>query len=196
MKKIIHILRMTIVGGVLFLMPFVILTLILGKAVQLLRAVTLPLAERLPFESMIGLETPSFLALFLVIVVCFLAGLFAQTKIAKKMVDWVEENLLSHLPGYSFMKNLCEEIARKAPTEKYQSVLVRFDDSWQIGFLVERTQGGRAVVFMPASPSPWEGSVFIVDEDRITLIDKATTSSTKCLQKLGEGTGKLVKGNL
>lgn len=91
------------------------------------------------------------------------------------------------------MKNLGEEVAGAAPTEKYQSVLVRFDDSWQLGFLVERTQGGRVVVFIPGSPSPWTGSVVIVDEERITLIDKATTSTTKCLQSLGEGTGALLK---
>lgn len=196
MKEFIRILRMTVVGGALFLAPFIVLIIILGEAIQIFRVVTEPVAELIPIESAVGVEIPRILALILLVVVCFLAGLFAQTKMAKRMVDWLEVTLLSNLPGYSFMKNMGEEAAGKAPTEKYQSVLVRFDDSWQLGFLVERTPGGHGVVFVPGSPSPWTGSVVIVDEDRITLIDKATASCTKCLQSLGEGTGKLVKGNL
>jgi uncharacterized membrane protein len=196
MKKLIQVLRATIVGGVLFLVPFVVIILILGKAIQMLRVVAVPVAERIPIESAIGLETPGILAIILLVVICLLAGIFAQTRIAKRLVGWLETNLLSSLPGYSFMKNLGEEAAGAAPTEKYQSVLVKFDDSWQLGFLVERTQGGRVVVFMPGSPSPWTGSVFIIDEDRVKLIDKATTSSTKCLQSLGEGVGTLLKGKL
>ena len=196
MKKLIQVLRATIVGGVLFLAPFVVLFIILAKATQMLRVITVPVAERIPIESAIGMETPRILAIILLLVICFLAGLFAQTRISKRLVGWLETTLLSSLPGYSFMKNLGEEAAGDAPTEKYQSVLVQLDDSWKLGFLVEHTQEGRVVVFIPGSPSPWTGSVLIVDEDRITLIDKATTSSTKCLQSLGKGVGTLLKGNL
>lgn len=196
MKDFIRILRMTVVGGALFLAPFIVLVVVLGKAIQLLRVVTVPVSKYIPVQSVIGLETPRILALFLLIAICFMAGLFAQTMIAKRMVHWLEVTLLSNLPGYSFMKNLGEEVGGRTPTDKYQSVLVRFDDSWQIGFLVERTSGGRVVVFIPGAPSPWSGNVIIVDEERITLIDKATASSTKCLQNLGEGTGALLKETL
>ena len=189
-------LRTTILGGALFLVPFVLLLIIMGKAFETIRRIVIPLAEHIPVESMIGLETPRFLALFILIFLCFIAGLFARTAMAKKMVSWLETTLLSNLPGYSFMKNLGEEAAGESPTHSYQSVLARFDDAWQIGFLVERNPDGNVVVFIPGSPSPWTGSVFIMSEDRITLIDEATTSSIKCLQKLGHGTGELIKGKL
>jgi len=52
MKEFIRILRTTIVGGALFLAPFVVLIIILTKAIQLLRIVTVPVAEGVPFESM------------------------------------------------------------------------------------------------------------------------------------------------
>lgn len=64
-------------GGALFLAPFVILVIVFGKAIQLLRVVTVPVSEHIPIESAIGLETPRILALLLLIVICFLAGLFA-----------------------------------------------------------------------------------------------------------------------
>ena len=138
MKKFIHILRMTIVGGVFFLAPFVVLLIIITKAFQIIRVVTVPLAERLPVESLIGLETPRILAVVLLIVVCFLTGLFAKTSLAKKLVNWLETVLLSNLPGYTYFKNLGEEAAGLAPAHGQQAVIVRFDDASQIGFIVER----------------------------------------------------------
>ena len=194
MKKVMQMLKMTIVGGALFLVPFVLLIIILGKALEITRSIVIPIAERIPVESVIGLDTPRFMALFILILFCFTAGLFAKTDIAKKMVTRIETTLLSNLPGYSFIKNLGEEAAGDAPTQNYKSVLVRFDDAMQIGFFVERTQDGNIVVFIPGSPSPWTGNVFIMNEDRITIIDEATTSSVRCLQKLGQGFSEIVKG--
>ena len=135
MKKVMQMLKMTIVGGALFLVPFVLLIIILGKALEITRSIVIPIAERIPVESVIGLDTPRFMALFILILFCFTAGLFAKTDIAKKMVTRIETTVLSNLPGYSFIKNLGEEAAGDAPTQNYKSVLVRFDDAMQIGFL-------------------------------------------------------------
>lgn len=101
---------------------------------------------------------------------------------------------MSNIPGYSFIKNLGEEAAGTAPTEGYQTVLVRFDDAWQIGFLVERISGERVVVFIPDAPSPWTGGVFIFDEERVKPLEVTSAAAVKCLQRLGAGTGTLVKG--
>ncbi len=196
MKSMIKMLRMIIVGGALFMVPFVILIFILHKALGVLRQIVLPLAEKIPFTSVVGFETPWVFALFLMVFLFFVAGLFAKTSQAKDLVRWLETVILSNLPGYSFMKNLGDEMSGESPTEVYQSVLVRLDDCWQIAFLVERIAGGYVVVFVPGSPSPWSGDVFIIEEERITLIDEGTTSAIKCLQKLGAGSGKLVADKL
>lgn len=196
MKNMMKMLRMTIVGGALFMVPFVIIIIILNKALGFLSKLVLPIAEKLPFQSVLGLETPWIFAAFLLVLICIVAGLFAKTQRAKDLVRWLETALLSNLPGYSFMKNLGDEISGASPTERYQSVLVRLDDSIQVAFLVERITGGYAVVFIPGSPSPWSGDVLIVEEDRIILIDQGTTKAVKCLQKLGAGIGPLVEGKL
>ena len=180
-------------GGVIFLVPFVVLIIILGKAHKIIRTVLAPLAERIPIESVIGLETPKILAAIVLVLICLFAGLFARTSTAKKLVSWLETVFLSNLPGYSFIKNLGEEIAETMPTQSHKAVLARFDDAWQIGFLVESIPGGRVVVFIPDAPSPWTGGVFILDEDRVTPLEVTSSAAIKCLQRLGAGTGTLVK---
>ena len=196
MKKSIHMLRMTIVGGVLFLAPFVLLIMILGKAHQFIKVVIIPLAERIPMASAIGLESPRGLAAVILLFMCFLAGLFSKTSPAKKLVRWLETALLSNLPGYSFMKNLGEEVAGTSSTQGYEVVLVRFDDAWQIGFLVERIPGARVVVYIPDAPRPWTGGVFIFDEGRIEPLGASSFATVRCLQNLGKGIGDIVKGPL
>ncbi len=193
MKNFIQMIRVTLVGGVLFIVPFVLLILVLDKALDLIRVVINPMSEKLLVETTLGLGATKVIAIILLVILCFAAGLFARTDIAKRVVAWIETTLLSNLPGYSFMKNVGEEASGAGATEQYQSVLVRFDDSSQIGFLVERLESEQAVVFIPGSPNPWSGSTRILDEDRITLIDKATNSSIKVIQKLGAGTSNLIK---
>lgn len=175
-----------------FLVPFVVLILVIGKALKIIRAVTVPLAERIPVESVIGLETPRAFAAIILVLVCLLAGLFARTSVAKKIVRWLESVFLSNLPGYSFIKNMGEEAAGAAPAHRQQPVVIRFDDAWQIGFIVEHISDGRVVVFIPDAPSPWTGGVYIFDEDRVTPLKGTSTSAVKCLQRLGEGTGELL----
>lgn len=191
-----HVLRTTILGGALFLAPFVILLILLGKALEITRGAIRPIAERLPFESLIGLEAPKILAGLLLVVVCFVAGLFARTSRAKRLVGWLETALLSNLPGYSFMKNVGEEYAAGTPTGGHESVLVRLDDSYQLGFLVERLASGHVVVFLPGAPKPWSGDVLIVEDSRVTLLSPSSKVAVTCLQQLGSGVGGLVEGKL
>jgi uncharacterized membrane protein len=196
MRNLLRALRVTVVGGVLFLAPFVILVILFNKAHEIIRALVKPVADWLPFGSLIGLETPRILAFLLLVAVCFAAGILARTVIAARLVKWLETALLSNLPGYRFMKDLGEEYTGTDSTGGHESVLIRFDDSHQLGFLVERLPGGRTVVFVPGAPRPWNGSVHIVEESRVEALDSSAREAVKCLQQLGAGAGKLVEGRL
>lgn len=196
MKRLLHGLRTTIAGGVLFLLPFAVLLLLLGKAHQMTRTLIAPLAERLPIPSLLGFETPRILAALLLVAICFAAGLLARTAAAKRLVYWLESALLSNLPSYSFMKNIGEEYAAGTPGAGQESVLVRLDDAYQFGFLMERLADGFVVVFVPGAPKPWSGDVLIVEQGRVTLLSPSSKVALKCLQRLGAGSGALVNGRL
>ena len=75
-------------------------------------------------------------------------------------------------------------------------ILARFDDSWQIGFLVERIPEGHVTVFIPDALSPWSGGIYIMDQDRVKSLEVPSMAVLKSFQKLGEGTAGLVKGKL
>lgn len=196
MKQSLSVIRTTIVGGVLFLAPFAILLLLLGKVFTVAVDVVVPLAELLPFQSLIGLRTPWVLASVLLLVICFSAGVLARTTAARRLVSWLESAVLSCLPGYSFMKTVGEEFAGSEPADTHQSVLLRLDEAYQFGFLVETIPGGYAVVFVPGAPKPWDGDVLVVEESRVIVLSSSSRAAVNCLRQLGAGASRLVDGKL
>ena len=190
------IIRTTIVGGILFLAPFAIILIVLSKVFQLAVKVVVPVAELLPFHSLIGLRTPWILATLLLLAVCFGAGALAKTAAARRLVNWLETAVLSNLPGYSFLKGVGEEFAGNEPSDRYESILLRQDDGCLLGFLVERLGNGQSVVFLPGAPKPWDGDVMIVEDERVTVLTSSSKAVVKCLQQLGAGAGKLLEGKL
>jgi uncharacterized membrane protein len=73
MKGIPQLIRTTLVGGLLFLVPITVLGIVLGKALALGHKLVGPLAARIPVQSVIGLRTPALLAISLIVLLCFLA---------------------------------------------------------------------------------------------------------------------------
>jgi len=184
------------VGGIMFLVPVIVLTIIIGKAFNVARIIVRPMAELMPMESIGGIAASKLLAIAAIVGFCFIAGLFARTGIARKLISWIENALLSNLPGYSFMKGMGENIVGVESDKPHEVVLARIEDAWQIAFLVERVEGGHVAVFVPGAPSPWSGSVFFMTEDRIKPLDIPAMSALRSLRGLGIGTGDLLKGKL
>jgi uncharacterized membrane protein len=185
MNRILKFVRTTLVGGVLFLLPLVVVVIIVGKALAIAGKIVTPLAARLPFESAIGLDTPKILAITLLVLFCFLAGVLARSTLAQKVIRWLEATVLSNVPGYEFFKGLSGNLLGHEKQQSYPVVLARIEDAWQIALLIERIEGGHVAVFIPGVPSPQSGSVYFMTEDRIKLVDVPSTSVMKCLKRYG-----------
>ena len=106
MKSLLQFVRATLVGGILFLVPIMVLVIILEKALGLAHKFVEPLAAHIPVKSIIGLRTPVLLAITLLMLFCLLAGLFARTRLARKIVLALEGTILSKVPGYAFLKDV------------------------------------------------------------------------------------------
>src|SRR5262245_51226276 len=100
MNAFLKFVRVTFLGGILFLVPLLALVFIFQKALALSHAIVRPIATHLPFESLLGLETPKFIAIGLVLLFCFLTGLFARASFAQRSVSWLGNSVLSFIPGY------------------------------------------------------------------------------------------------
>ena len=193
MDKHVGFLKTTIIGGLIFLIPFVLIVSVLGKAIKTMIVVARPLEKMIPLESIGGIAVVHILAILLLVFVCFLAGLFARSSTGKRAFDWLDSKLIMMIPGYSFIKGFAGTIEKDESKTVMIPVLAKLDDQTLLGFEVERLSDGQVVVFLPGSPDTTSGTVAYMTEDRVQKLDIDFAASYKILRTLGRGSEQFIK---
>lgn len=179
--------KTTVFGGVVFLVPLVILVVLLGKALAFSRKIATPLANVIPFGPVGDVIVVNIVGLILIILICFLGGLVAKSEAVAKSVASLEENFLAKIPVYSVIKGTVSNTLQPEEMEGMKPVLAHLDDCSQIAFEIERKPGGKVAVFMPGAPDAMSGSVCYFTEDRITDIDASFLATVRVLKGFGKG---------
>ncbi len=185
MKSFLIFFRATLTGGILFLLPSVLLIVFLTKAYGILAKLAEPLSKRLP-ESVFGLDGSMTLTILLLIVICFLSGLLFRSVWVQKWVSRLEHTVLINIPGYAMIKSITADTIGVESEERMQPVTIRDGDTWNIGFLVE--EGERlSMVFIPDAPKYDAGEMRIVASDTIHKLDMTTNNFIKAIKTFGKG---------
>jgi len=180
-------LKTTIIGGLVFMVPVVVVVAILGKAFAIMMLVAKPLGALIPMDSIGGIAFANLLALMAIFLCCFIAGVIAQSAIAKKAHDVIDSALLT-IPGYELVKGFTDSMnSSEEAANSLLPVLVHFDDNGQIGFEIERDEEGNVVVYLPGAPSPWSGSVAYFKEERVKSLDISIPEAMASIRNLGRG---------
>ena len=97
--------KTTLLGGVIFLIPVVVVLAIIEKGLGYAQKAFVPVANALFKDDFTHAFVGDLLAFVLLVIVCFLAGLAAKTAFARKYVDAVEKSVLVNVPGYDAAKS-------------------------------------------------------------------------------------------
>lgn len=187
MKELYQFLKTTVLGGVIFLAPLVVVAIVLGKAHALMVKVAKPLSDWIPLDAIGGVALVNILAVLAIVLCCLIAGIIAKGPIAKRLLNSVESKLLV-IPGYTFVKGVTDSLKSSEEAAKdFVPVIAKFDDYAQIGFEIERNEKGNVVVYLPGAPNPWSGTVVYVEEDRIELLDMPAPEAIQNIRHLGRG---------
>jgi uncharacterized membrane protein len=195
-RIMLKLIRTTFVGGVIFLIPIAILIAVIGQGLKIAGPVAKRVAAVLPVNMIGGVAVAQVLAIVLLLLVCFGAGLLARVALARKAVGALEANVLSRVPAYALLKTKTQSMLSAEDIEGMSVVVMRFDDAWQIGFEIERIESGQVALFLPGSPDPWSGSVCIAEADRVTPLDLPVAAVANMARRLGRGAGEALRGRL
>ena len=164
----------TIKGGFLFLLPFVLIIFLCEKALVIITPLARKVSQWVDPEDKLTFDLAYVTAVTLLILFCFFCGLLAASRFGKSLVRWLERNVLSLFPGYEMLKSNMESAVGLNPEKDYPVVLAPVD-GWQIAFVMEKLPDETNVVFVPGSPSPWDGSVMLFAPSEL----KSTTLTQK-----------------
>jgi uncharacterized membrane protein len=195
MNKLLGFIRTTLVGGLLFLVPIIVLAFVIGKAMSVAHRVV-PLFEK-PIESMqLGnVLTPEVFAALLVVLFCFAAGLFARTAPAKGIAGFLDSRILINIPGYALFRSMSGGSAG-IESFAHQPVLVAIEDeAWQLAFVVEKLSTGRIAVYVPGVPEAKSGSLYFLAPDRVKPADISPAAAFQVLRRMGVGSSQLLEGS-
>ena len=186
--------RTTLTGALVFLLPIGIIVYFASKIFFAAQTLVQPISAQLPVTSVAGVSATILVALFAIIAVSFMAGLFAQSRVARGAVEKMETYFLGRLPFYGLLKSLSNDVIAPGETAEHPVVLVRLDDAWQAGILMGPTADGtHSVVFIMDSPTPQSGAVMIVETNRVHASDIPLTKAFGALSARGLGLGELVR---
>jgi uncharacterized membrane protein len=186
MRGIYRFLKSTLIGGLVVLVPVVVLVAIVVWAVQIAMQALLPVFEWLPDKSVGGVSLAVLATVIGLVAGCFVAGLLAETAIVRHLRDRAERLALL-VPGYALMKNVGASLGGIEGKHAAKSVLVRFPGSWQLGFLMETLGDGRHVVFVPGVPKALVGTLHIIEPGQVHLLGMSVSAALDALGRLGVG---------
>jgi len=93
-----------LVGGIVFLIPAIIVVVALGKLIGVLKAVAKTPAPFFGIKSVIGGIELDLLAITVTVLLCLVAGLLAKRASAKRMREELDSTLLSSVPRDALSK--------------------------------------------------------------------------------------------
>ena len=187
--------RSTLIGGIFFLLPLTVLVMIFGKILSFFVKLTTPLTAWWPLDRVLGIAIADLIAIATIILLCFLAGLFARSETVAKFIASLESRFLNNIPGYTLLKSMTGSVTGVEQETSITPILARFDDASQVAFKVESLPDGRVIVYIPGAPDPWSGSLFVMAADRIEPLACSLQQAVKNIQGLGAGSSKLLSGD-
>jgi uncharacterized membrane protein len=193
-SKLGEFLKTTIVGGLMFLVPVILIGLVLRRALEFAGKIAKPIVAVFPYNQVAGIAAGTIVAALILVAAAFLAGLAARTETGRKVTHWVEQSFLGNMPQYRVVTSMAEGLTKIEQSDGLTPVLVSADGSWQLGYALEELHGGWTAVFIPQSPTPMSGNVLYVPSDRIRALDIGIHKAMKLVKQMGMGSAEALKG--
>ena len=189
-------LRTTAIGGLLFLLPLIVVGALIGQVVPIVMTIAESLGEILPgfVKTPGGIALLILLAIGVLLLLCFTAGILASKSFGRSLSEAFEKKLVLLFPRYAILKDqMADSIGGNQARPHMKPVLVRFNDSKRIAFETERNQNADCVtVYLPGSPDPWAGTVALVSTDRVEFLKADFGEAVATCEQLGRGSTELL----
>jgi len=188
-----ELLKATMAGGLLFLLPVALIAIVLKQAMQLVEKIVRPISNYLPVEAVVGVWGETVLAAVVLILVSLVAGLVARTNAGRRIMRWFENSLLGGLPQYQLVKSMAEGLAHVESAEGVDPALVSIEGGWQIGYLLEPLDNGWVTVFLPQAPTPMSGNVMYLPADRVRPLGITIGQAMALVKHIGVGSTEALR---
>jgi uncharacterized membrane protein len=195
MKNIAANLRDTIIAGIIFLLPLLLVVVMVSKVFQFLNSLNSRIAQVFGLKSIGGIPGTTIIGSISLLVICLLCGYLVRITFFQNIRNWLDVKLMDLIPGYQVYREMA--INKLVDEEKplpYESAawLLRADQTEQPVFLMETTAQGELIIFAPTAGNVQTGTILKVPASMVRIDRNVDMKSFRLLfSNLGLGVSKL-----
>jgi uncharacterized membrane protein len=198
LKRTKNFFKTTLLGGIIVILPAIILFLafkwlfgVVGHAIAPLSSLVI---DSLPTPEQYNPLIATLMALLVIILSCFMFGLFVRTRLGLMIYSAFENSLLSRAPGYRMIKETVNQLLGKKTSPFSSVALVRIfeNDTKVTAFITDRQEDGTITVFVPTGPNPTSGFIYHLDQQYVHPVKVSVEEAMRSVISCGAGSGALL----
>lgn len=182
--------RTTVAGGVLFLVPLVLILFLLSKALKVAERLSQPVVNAIGVKTVGGVALGTLVAIATLILVSFVAGLAARTRLGRAAYSTLENSILGILPQWRMARGLVESFGGEKASD-VEVVLVPTDAGWCMGFVLEKPPGDWWTVFIPGAPQWTSGSISYARSEQVHQTGLTAAEAILLIRRCGVGSARV-----
>jgi len=192
--------RTTLLGGVIVILPAIILGFAFKWLFGIVRDGIKPLTNLVvdtidlldQYEELIA----TLIVLSVIILGCFAVGLFVKTRLGRWIYEGFENSLLSKAPGYKMIKETVNQFLgkKKSPFSSVALAQIFENDTKVTAFITDRHADGTITVFVPTGPNPTSGFIYHLDQKYVHPVNVSVEDAMRSVISCGAGSDALITG--
>ena len=194
MKRIRQFIRTAIIGGLVVILPLSILLFAIKWLFGFVTNAIKPLTDLVVANSPLHGLVADLIVIVVIVVACFLVGLFVRTKLGRILYEKAESGLLVKAPGYKLIKETVNQFLGKKESPFSSVALVRIfgNDTKATAFVTDKHEDGSFTVFIPTGPNPTSGQIFHLDAEYVHPVDVSVEDAMRSIISCGAGSEMLI----
>jgi len=187
MRQLMRLIGTTFVGGLLVILPIYLAIILLLKGAKTLIELVKPLAALVPENRLHS----DLIAIVLAVLACLVAGVVARGFPRSKAGAVFEEKVLERIPGYAMLRSATRALLGTSDST-IQMALVEMEEGLVVGVVTEHHPQGWVTVFIPDTPTPTSGAMFLFPEHKVHPVDIPFRTGLKIASRYGRGAGAML----
>jgi uncharacterized membrane protein len=175
-----------LVEGAMVVLPFGAVVLLVMGIIGKLREAVDPLSGTFLH--------PLIMAVILFILLCLTVGLIVRSRAGRHARLSLEAILFERIPGYRLMKAFVGRgVLAAEGGSALRPALAAIEDGQCPALVMDVFADGRLLVFVPGSPAPMSGALYIFTPDRVTYLDVPLLPYMKAISSWGLGLREMIE---
>jgi uncharacterized membrane protein len=137
---------------------------------------------------------PALAAVLLLVLLCALVGALVRSAFGRQARQVLEVGLLERIPGY----RLAKAFAADGPLlgqggRSLRPALAAIEEGLCPALVMDEFADGQYLVFVPGSPAPMSGAIYIFTPDKVQLLDVPLLAFLRSIASWGLGLREMIE---